>query len=101
MSVSFLVVYTREETIRHWLQTKVKERQLHIRNDPGEIEAGMKAVDVGRNIFDLISTTASGTKNVVDISFVQGWFRSRVLNADFLCTAFVFSWLSLPGLFWS
>ena len=38
MSVSILVVYTGEETIRNWLQTKVKERQLYIRNDPGELE---------------------------------------------------------------
>ena len=45
MSVSILVVYTGEETIRNWLQTKVKERQLYIRNDPGELEAGMKTVD--------------------------------------------------------
>ena len=84
MSVSFLVVYTGEETIRHWLQTKVKERHMHIRNGPGEFEAGMEAIDVGRKIFDLISTTRSGTHDVVDISFVQGWFRSRVLSEDLL-----------------
>ena len=39
----------------------------------------MKAVDVGRKIFDLISTT-----NVVDVSFVQGWFRSCVLSENLL-----------------
>ena len=42
----------------------------------------MKAVDVGRKIFDLISTSGSGTHNVIDISFVQGWFRSRELSED-------------------
>ena len=82
MSVSILVVYTGEETIRNWLQTKVKERQLYIRNDPGELEAGMKTVDIGRKNFDLISTSGSGTHDVIDISFVQGWFRSRVLGED-------------------
>ena len=78
-------VYTGEEKIRfrYRLQTNVKERQLRIQNDPDEIEAGIKAVDVGRKIFDLISTTRSGTHNVVDISLVQGWFRSRVLSEDF------------------
>jgi len=30
MSVIFLVVYSGEETIRYWLQAKVKERKLHI-----------------------------------------------------------------------
>ena len=82
MSVGFLVVYTGEETIRCWLQTKVEERQLHIRNDPGEIEAGMKTVDVGCKIFYLLSTSGGGTSNVVDISFLQGWFCSRVLIED-------------------
>ena len=33
MSVGFPVVYTGEETTRCWLQSKVEERQLHIRND--------------------------------------------------------------------
>ena len=80
MSVSILVVYTGEETIRNWLQTKVKEKQLYVRN--GEIEAGMKTVDVGHKNFDLISTSGSGTHDVIDISFVQGWFRSRVLGED-------------------
>lgn len=42
MSICFPVVYAGEETIRCRLQTNVEERQLHIRNDPGEIEAGMK-----------------------------------------------------------
>ena len=42
----------------------------------------MKAVDVGRKIFDILPTSGSGTHNVVDISFVQGWFRSRVLSED-------------------
>ena len=46
MSVSILVVYTGEEKIRNWLQTKVKERQLYIRNDSGELKAGMKTVDI-------------------------------------------------------
>ena len=82
MSVSILVVYTGEETIRNWLQTKVKERQLYIRNDPGELEAGMKTVDIVRKNFDLLSTSGSGTHDVIDISFVQGWFRSRVLGED-------------------
>ena len=82
MSVSILVVYTGEETIRNWHQTKVKERQLYIRNDPGELEAGMKTVDIGRKNFDLLSTSGSGTHDVIDISFVQGWFRSRVLGED-------------------
>ena len=82
MSVSILVVYTGEEMIRHWLQTYVKERQLYIQNDSVEIEAGMNTVDVGRNIFDLISTSGSGTHDVIDISFVQGWFRSLVLSED-------------------
>ena len=82
MSVSFLVVYTGEETMRCWLQTKVEERQLHIRNGPGEIEAGMKAVDISCKIFDPFSTCGGGTTNVVDISFVQGWFCSRVLIED-------------------
>ena len=77
MSVSILVVYTGEETIRNWLQTKVKERQLYIRNDPSELEAGMKTVDIGRKNFDLNSTSGSGTHDVIDRSFVQGWFRSR------------------------
>ena len=44
----------------------------------------MKTVDVGRKIFDLISTSGSGTHDVIDISFVQGWFRSRVLSEDLL-----------------
>ena len=56
MSVGFLVVYTGEETIRCWLQRKVEERQLHIWNDPCEIEAEMKAFDVGHKIFYLFST---------------------------------------------
>ena len=43
----------------------------------------MKTVDVGRKIFDLISTSGSGTHDVIDICFVQGWFRSRVLSEDF------------------
>ena len=34
MSVGFHLVYTGEEAIRYWLQTKVEERQLHIQNDP-------------------------------------------------------------------
>ena len=80
MSVSILVVYTGEEMIRNWLQTKVKERQLYIRNDPSELEAAMKTVDIGRKNFDLISTSGSGTHDVINISFVQGWFRSHVLG---------------------
>jgi len=79
MSVSFLVEYTGEETIRYWLQTKVKERQLHIRNGPGEIKAGMTAVDVGRKIFDLCLKWH-------DISFAQDWFCFLVLNEDFSST---------------
>ena len=69
MSVGFLVVYTGEETVRCWLQKKVQERQLHIRNGPGEIEAGMKAVDIGRKVFDLFSTSGGGTNDVVDAYF--------------------------------
>ena len=42
----------------------------------------MKAVDVGRKIFYLSSTSGGGTSDVVDISFVQGWFCSRVLIED-------------------
>ena len=42
----------------------------------------MKAVDVGRKIFYLFSTSEGGTSDVVDISFVQGWFCSRVLIED-------------------
>ena len=76
MNVSFLVEYTGEETVRYWLQTKVKERQLHIRNGPGLIKAGMTAVDVGRKIFDLCLKWH-------DISFVQDWFCFLVLNEDF------------------
>ena len=45
MSVSLYVVFTGEEAIRYWLQTKVEERQLHIRNDPG-----------GRHSVNLLST---------------------------------------------
>ena len=45
MSVGFPVVYIGEETIRYWLQTKVEERQLRIRNDPG-----------GRHSVNLLST---------------------------------------------
>ena len=71
-----------EETIRNWLQTKATVRQLYIRNDPGELEAGMKTIYIGRKSFDLISTSGSGTHDVIDISFVQGWFRSRVLGKD-------------------
>lgn len=72
LSVGSPVVYAVVETIRCRLQTKVEERQLHIRNDPGEIEAEMEAIYVGRKIFDLFSTSGGGTNNVVDISFVQG-----------------------------
>jgi len=55
------------------------KRQLQIQNDSGEIEAGIKVVDVGRKIFDLLCTSGSGTNDVVDISFfLQGWFCSRV-----------------------
>ena len=61
---------------------KVKKRQLHIRNDPGKIEAGMKILDKVHKIFDLLSTSGSGTNDVVDISFVQGCFCSRVLSED-------------------
>ena len=42
----------------------------------------MKAVDVGRKVFHLCSTSEGGTSDVVDISFVQGWFCSRVLFKD-------------------
>ena len=42
----------------------------------------MKTVDVGRKIFDLISTSGSGPHDVIDISFVQGWFCSGVLSED-------------------
>ena len=49
---------------------------------PRWIEAGMKVVDVGRKIFYLFSSSAGGTSDVVDISFVQGWFCSRVLIED-------------------
>ena len=42
----------------------------------------MKTVDVGRKIFYLLSTSGGGTSNVVDISFAQGWFCSRVLIKD-------------------
>ena len=52
----------------------------------------MKAVDVGRKLFDLISTTGSGTHNVVHVSFVQGWFRSCVLSENLLskqCTELI------------
>ena len=42
----------------------------------------MKTVDIGRKNFDLIATSGSGTHDVIDISFVQGWFRSRVLGVD-------------------
>ena len=61
MSVGFLVVYTGEETIRCRLHTKVEERQVHIRNDPGEIKAGMKAIDVDRKMSHLFSTSGGGT----------------------------------------
>ena len=53
-----------------------------IRNDPGKIEAGMKILDKVRKIFDLLSTSGSGTNDVIDISFVQGCFCSRVLSED-------------------
>ena len=42
----------------------------------------MKTVDIGRKNFDLISTSGSGTHDVIDISFVQGWFSSRVLREN-------------------
>ena len=42
----------------------------------------MKAVDEGRKIFYLFSTSGGGTSDVVDISFVQGRFCSRVLSED-------------------
>ena len=42
----------------------------------------MKAVDVGRKIFYLFSSSGGGTSDVVDISFVQGWFCSRVPSRD-------------------
>ena len=59
MNVSFLVVYAGEETIRCWLQTKVKKKQLHIRNDPGKIEAGMKIVDEVRKCILLTNDNIS------------------------------------------
>ena len=42
----------------------------------------MKAVDVGGKIFYLFSASGGSTSDVVDISFVQGWFCSRVLFED-------------------
>ena len=51
MSVGFLVVYTGVETIRCQLQTKVEESQVHIRNNPGEIKAGMKAIGISLYLF--------------------------------------------------
>ena len=54
MGVGFLVIYTGDETIRCWFQTKVEKWKLLIRNGPGKFEAGMKAIYKGGKIFDLL-----------------------------------------------
>ena len=75
------MVYTGEETIRCRLQTKVEKRQVHIQNnDPGEIKAGMKAIDVDRKC--LISSLLSEVAPVVDRLFVLSWFCSCILIED-------------------
>ena len=42
--------------------------------DPGEIDAGMKAVNVGRKIFNLFPIFESGTKDVV---LQIGWYSTQ------------------------